>query len=170
MTDNALHIKVLQNTYSGVVPSVRITSEDAGWDEAHKAWMEKKPPTDSPLWKQGIYFFYETGNAVVKKAEEKQKPDNPVAKQKHTSFFIATDKKMDLADVLRQLSLIKEFPCIVQLYNRVFPIDNEAELWALHTGLEIGWDFLLDKWEAKDKLPIREKHGEPCSNGVEATI
>ncbi|KKN91173.1 hypothetical protein LCGC14_0220390 [marine sediment metagenome] len=46
----------IQNTsdWSGQKPTVIITENDPGWEEAHARWLDMKNPTDSPEWKKGV--------------------------------------------------------------------------------------------------------------------
>jgi len=43
-------------------PTIKITKDDSGWEEAFKNWLEGKPPTDSQEWKKGIVAFCEEIN------------------------------------------------------------------------------------------------------------
>ena len=47
----------IQNTseLSGDKPDIVITKGDPEWDEAFEAWKQWKNPTDSKLWKKGVF-------------------------------------------------------------------------------------------------------------------
>lgn len=48
-------------------------------------------------------------------------------------------KGSSLKDLLRELSTVKEFPCSIHLYDRVFILENKNEAWSLINGIEVGW-------------------------------
>lgn len=37
------------------LPTLRITSLDAGWKEAYQNWLKGKNPTSSVEWKKGVF-------------------------------------------------------------------------------------------------------------------
>jgi hypothetical protein len=45
----------LQNAPPTGDPDIVIRETDPEWDEAIKRWREGKNPTDSKLWKKGVY-------------------------------------------------------------------------------------------------------------------
>jgi hypothetical protein len=65
------------------------------------------------------------------------------------SYDIITDG-LKPEEVVRQLRAIKTFPCVVKLYDRIFPLRTQDEAWAIGTGLEIGF-FLAEDVYDKDK-------------------
>jgi hypothetical protein len=93
-----------------------------------------------------------------------------MTKRSSTDFFITTDKKLDVSDVLRQLSAINEFPCVILMNNRTLPIASKDELWVLKMGLEVGWDLVLDKWEGgmlkPNKSPPPKPETKPTIEGT----
>ena len=36
-------------------PDIIITEDDPEWDQAFKSWLAGKNPTNSPLWKKGVF-------------------------------------------------------------------------------------------------------------------
>jgi hypothetical protein len=58
-------IKILQNACSLDIPTVKITSEDRGWQEAYDRWIFGQNPTSASGWKEGVYFYQREIEAPV---------------------------------------------------------------------------------------------------------
>jgi hypothetical protein len=82
-------------------------------------------------------------------------------------FMIETSADMDVMDIQRQLYAIKTFPCVIQVYNTVFTIARRSELGDFQTGLDIGFNLALDKWEAKEPRP---KHTSGLNQNTDVPV
>lgn len=55
-----------------------------------------------------------------------------------SDYNVITTDHRTIDDILGQLRAIKEFPCVVNIYDRAFVVQNESECWCIIQGVEIG--------------------------------
>lgn len=70
-------------------------------------------------------------------------------------YDIVCDKGMTIESIVGQVRLIKNFPCSIHIYDRVFCVDNKEQTWTLAIGLEVGW-FLSEEHQehyARNEIP-----------------
>jgi hypothetical protein len=51
-------VRVLRNAPSILLASLEIWEDEAGWQDAHKEWVEGKNPTADAKWKAGIFMCW----------------------------------------------------------------------------------------------------------------
>lgn len=82
-----------------------------------------------------------------------------------------TSNTIDIDGIQHQINAIKEYPCVVQIDNAVFTIDDPREMWALRLGLEIGNNLCLNKWDAgRDKPKAATFSDKPKKENTEPVI
>lgn len=56
----AYEIHKLQNVSGGSdeTPEIAVQKGDPEWDKSLETWKQGKPPTDSPLWKRGVFAIF----------------------------------------------------------------------------------------------------------------
>lgn len=57
----SLKHKSLQNKsgWDKEKPTIIINANSPEWEQAYKNWLDGKNPTDSPLWKEGVFMTFE---------------------------------------------------------------------------------------------------------------